>query len=161
SRQLTNDTTTDHDYPAAAVGKDGIVYVTYQSFTPGINRDERAQRLQTEPQDLKFLAQAPGGDQLCVRVIKGGTSGEEIAVTEKGTDIYKSAVAVAGDGTAWIFWSQNSGYKAFPDNGTASFDIWARPLTAGKLGQAIKISESTESDIWPVAATDSAGKVWI
>src|SRR5206468_6535611 len=72
SRQVSNDSKTDHDYPAAAVAKDGTVYVTYQSFTPGIDRNERAQqRWQSEPEDLKFLALAPGGDQLLVRVIKG------------------------------------------------------------------------------------------
>jgi len=87
--------------------------------------------------------------------------GEAIAVTDKGADIYKSAVAVAGDGTVWVFWSQNKNYKPFPNNPAANFDIWARSLAGGKLGEAVKISESTENDIWPVAATDSAGKVWV
>ena len=71
------------------------------------------------------------------------TPGDEIAVTEKGTDIYKSAVAVAGDGTAWIFWSQNKSYQAVSrQRRIANFDIWARPLKDGKLGEAVKISDS-------------------
>lgn len=160
--QVTNDRKTDHDYPAAAIAKDGTAYITYQSFTPGIDRDERARTWQSEPSDLEFLTKAPGGDQLIVRVVKSGSPGEEITVTEQGTDIYKSTVAVAGDGTAWIFWSQNTSYKPFPNNpANANFDIWARPLKDGKLGAAVQISQSSENDIWPVAASDSSGKVWI
>src|SRR5205085_2306776 len=79
-----------------------------------------------------------------------------------GCDIYKSAVAVAGNGTVWVFWSQNKNYKPFPNNPTANFDIWARSFrTTGEAADAVKISESTENDVWPVAATDSAGRVWV
>src|SRR5262249_39428396 len=64
--------------------------------------------------------------------------------------------------TAWIFWAQNTSYKPFPNNPkVGNFDIWARPLSGGKLGTAVQISQSQENDIWPVATTDSAGKVWI
>jgi len=161
ARQVTSDRVTDHDYPSAAAAKDGTVYVAYVSFTPGLDRNERSRNWDSEPVDLGFLTKAPGGDQLLVRVIKGGASGDELVVTEKGCDIYKCAVAVAGDGTAWIFWSQNKKYQPFPNNPIANFDIWARPLSGGKLGEAIQISQSTENDVWPVATTDSTGKVWV
>jgi hypothetical protein len=162
TRQATADPKTDDDYPSAAVAKDGTVYVTYESFTPGIDRNERAKGFNnTEPSDFTFLTKAPGGDQLFVRTLKGQTIGEALAVTEPGADIYKSTVAVAGDGTVWIFWSQNKSYKPFPNNPAANFDIWARSLKDGKLGEAMKISNSEESDVWPVATTDSNGKVWV
>jgi hypothetical protein len=161
ARQVSSDRKTDHDYPAAAAAKDGTTYITYTSFTPGIDRDDRSRGWEQEPGDLSFLTKAPGGDQLCVRIVKNGAPGEEIAVTETGCDIYKSSVAIAGDGTAWIFWSQNKAYKSFPDNPVANFDIWVRPMKDGKLGQAVQISSSQETDVWPVATTDSAGKVWV
>jgi len=166
ARPLTADRKTDDDYPSAAAAADGTVYVAYASFTPGIDRDERSRNWETAPDDLSFLATPPGGDQLFVRAVKsgnvnGGAGGEPIAVTEPGADIYKSALTVAGDGTLWIFWSQNKNYKPFPNNPTANFDIYARPLKDGKLGETIRVSESKENDIWPVAATDSAGRVWI
>jgi hypothetical protein len=164
ARPLTADAKTDDDYPSAAVAADGTAYVAYTNYTPGLDRNERyimQRQMTTEPQDLRFLSTAPGGDQLLIRSIKSGTAGEAIAVTEKGADIYKSAVAVAGDGTVWVFWSQNKNYKPFPNNPASNFDIWARSLKDGKLGEATKISESTENDVWPVAATDSAGKVWV
>jgi hypothetical protein len=161
ARQISADRNGDDDYPTAAVAKDGTAYVAYTRFTPGIDRDERARVWDREPADLAFLAQAPGADQLLVRVVKNGVAGPEIPVTETGCDIYKSALAVAGDGTAWIFWSQNKNYKPFPNNPTANFDIWARALKDGQLGPPIQVSTSTENDIWPVAAADSAGNVWI
>ena len=95
SRQVTSDRKSDHDYPAAAAAKDGTAYITYTSFTLGIDRDERSRNWDSEPTDLKFLSKAPGGDQLVVRIVKSGVPGEEIAVTEPGCDIYKSTVAVA------------------------------------------------------------------
>src|SRR5439155_4672555 len=73
SRQITSDRATDHDYPAAASAKDGTTYVAYLSFTPGIDRDERTRTWDNEPGDLNFLTKAPGGDQLLVRIVKGGT----------------------------------------------------------------------------------------
>src|SRR5262249_34466655 len=131
ARQLTSDRATDHDYPSAAAANDGTVYLAYTSFTPGIDRDERSRNWDSEPSDLSFLTKSPGGDQLIARIVKAGTPGEEIAVTEKGTDIYKSAIAVASDGTAWIFWSQNKNYQSFPNNPAANFEIWARSLKDG------------------------------
>src|SRR5262245_39313203 len=107
-RQVSSDRKTDHDYPAAAAAKDGTAYIVYQRFTPGNDRDDRSRNWQTEPSDLSFLVKPAGGDQLLARIVKNGVPGEEIAVTETGCDIYKSAVAVAGDGTAWIFWAQNT-----------------------------------------------------
>ena len=161
ARTLTADDKTDDDYPSAAIAKDGTAYVAYISFTPGIDRHERSRNWQSEPGELSFLAKPPGADQLLLRVVKDGQSGEPIAVTDEGADIYKSAVAVAGDGTLWIFWSQNKSYQPFPKNPQANFDIWVRSYQKGKFGAAVKISESQENDIWPVATTDSSGRVWV
>jgi hypothetical protein len=161
SRQITADTRTDDDYPSAAIAPDGTAYVAYGSFTPGISRIERTRTWQAEPKDLSFLATPPGGDRLMLRVVKPDGAAESIALTETGADIYKSAVAVAGDGTVWVFWSQNKHYRPFPDNPHANFDIWARSLKDGKLSDVVQISTSKESDVWPVATTDSTGRVWV
>ncbi len=157
---FVSDAKTDDDFPAAAVAPDGTAWVAWQSFTPGLDRSERAKSYDKEPAEMASLAKAPGGDQLWLRSVKGASS-EPLAITAPGRDIYKSAVAVDGKGTVWVFWSENSGYKAFPENGAPNFDIWARSLKDGKLSEPIQISNSPESDIWPVAATDSQGNVWV
>ena len=158
---LSTGTKTDEDYPSGAIAADGTVWAAWQSYTPGLDRDERAKSYDKEPADFAFLAKAPGGDQLWLRSLKDGKVAESMAVTEPGRDIYKSAVAVDRQGAVWVFWSENSGYKAFPENGKSNFDIWARSLKDGKMGAPVRISSSPESDVWPVAATDAHGAVWI
>jgi hypothetical protein len=149
----------DEDYPSGAVASDGTVWAAWQSFTPGLDRAVRAKPFETEPADLKFLATPPGGDQLWLRPLKG----EAIAITPTGRDIYKSAVAIDGEGHVWVVWAENAGYKPFPDNPRANFDIFARsydPKTK-KLSKLENLSEAPENDVWPVAATDSEGHVWV
>jgi len=155
------DAKTDDDYPSAAVAADGTVFAAYTSFTPGLDRDARGRRWESAPDDLSFLSKAPGGDQLWLRAVDGPRAGNAIAVTPAGRDIYKSAVAVDGSGVVWIFWSENTGYKPYPDNPLPNFDIWARSFKDGRLGEPQQISTSKENDIWPVAATDAKGRVWV
>jgi hypothetical protein len=151
----------DDDYPSGAVAPDGTAWIACTSFTPGIDREERSRNWQSEPADLKILAKAPGADQLWLRSVKDHELGEAIAVTQPGSDIYKSAVAVDGEGGVWVVWAENSGYRPFPDNPLPNFDIRARRLKDGKFGEPVKISDSPENDVWPVAATDPDGRVWI
>jgi hypothetical protein len=159
SQPFVTDSKTDDDYPAAATAPDGTVWATWQSFTPGLDRASRAKSYDAEPPDLKFLATPPGADQLWLRA----TTGEPIAITQPGRDIYKSAVAVDGAGFVWVVWAENASYKPFPENPRSNFDIFARsfdPKTK-KLGESVKLSDSPESDVWPVATTDSDGRVWV
>jgi len=106
-------------------------------------------QMNAEPQDLRFSFDGARGDQLLIRSVKGAAVGEAIAVTDKGADIYKSAVAVAGDGNGVGVLVAEQNYKPFPNNPAANFDIWARSLAGGKLGEAVKISESTKTIFGP------------
>ncbi|MGH9657515.1 MAG: hypothetical protein ACRD96_03165, partial [Bryobacteraceae bacterium] len=51
-----------------------------------------------------------------------------------------------------VFWSARQ-------NG--NFDIWGRAVENGKPGTTVRISSEPGSDIDPVAATDSSGRVWV
>jgi len=136
---------TDDDFPALAMGTDGTGFLVYQSFTPGIDRDERAKTWATEPTDLSYLNKPVGGDQLWLHARKGNTWNEErLAVTETGRDIYKSAVTPDGKGGAWIVWSERI---------DGNFDILARHFTDGALGAVEKVADSKGNDLCPVAAT--------
>jgi hypothetical protein len=150
---------TDEDYPSGAVAADGTVWTAWQSYTPGMDRAVRARSFDKEPEDLKGLAVAPGGDQLFLRAV----GSEPVAITPPGRDIYKSAVAVDGAGLVWIAWAENAGYKPFPENPVSNFDIYARSYDpkSKKLGEPEKLSDSKESDVWPAAGTDSEGRVWV
>ncbi len=144
---------TDDDFPAIATGADGSVYVAYVSYTPGIDRDERGRQWDKEPADLSFLNKPSGGDQLWLRALQGGKWSAPLAVTPGKGDLYKCAVAVDGQGNAWLFWSEQK------KNG--NFDIWARSFKNGRLSDAQQLTSAKGNDICPVAATDAKGRVWV
>ena len=148
----------DDDYPALAVAPDGTAYAAWISYTPGLDRDERARAWDQAPEDLSFLAKPPGGDQLWLRVQKDGVWGEPIAVTGGGGDLYKCAVTVDGKGRAWIFWSEN---QTWPKPGLANFEIMARSFEQGKLSGPANLSGHAGNDVSPVATTDAEGRVWV
>ena len=158
SRALTK-TRSDDDFPAVAVAPDGTTYVANVSFTPGLDRDERARTWSKAPADFAFLATPPGGDQLWLRTVKNGQPGEPIAITAGKGDIYKTALAIDGAGVVWIFWSENQAWQTVA--APANFEIWARSLKGGTLSAPINLSQNVASDINPVAATDKAGRVWV
>ena len=149
-RQMTEERS-DDDFPAMA-GDEKSLFMTWQSFTPGLDRDERAQPLTESPEDFSFLAKAPGGDQLFLQARAGGDWSDAIPVTETGRDIYKSSVTPDGHGGAWVFWSEQE---------KGNFDVFARHYADGGLGDRIAISKSEGNDVSPVAATDAAGRVWV
>lgn len=151
-RQMSRERTED-DFPALAIGADGKGVLVYQSFTPGIDRDERAKRWEKEPEDFSFLAKPAGGDQLWMHVREGNTWAQErIAVTEPGRDMYKSAVTLDGQGGAWIVWSERV---------EGNFEVFARHFSGGALGKVENLSASPGNDLCPVAATSTKGAVTV
>ncbi len=154
SGRALSTTRADDDFPAIALGPKNTVYVTWQSFTPGIDRDERAKRWEKEPEDLSFLAKPAGGDQLFLAARKDQQWGESVAITKPGRDIYKSAVAVDGDGAAWVFWSER--------DAKSGFDIHVRAMSAGgQLNDDSLIAGEPGNELMPVATTDSNGRIWV
>lgn len=150
---------TDDDFPAVAVAPDGTSYVAHVSFTPGLDRDERQRAWTQPPADFAFLTTPPGGDQIWLRTLRDGRAGEPIAVTAGRGDIYKVALAVDGRGAAWVVWSENAAWQS--PSRAPNFEIWARSLSDGKLSSPINLSDHEGSDVNPVAATDSQGRVWV
>lgn len=157
TRQLSSGRS-DDDYPALAVAPDGTAFAAWVSFTPGLDRDERAKRMPKEPEDFSYLVKEPGGDQLWLRMQKDRKWSEPVAITAGHGDIYKCSVAVDGQGRAWIFWSENT---SWPKVGLANFEIWARSYDKGKLSEPVNLSSNAGSDVNPVATTDAKGRVWV
>jgi hypothetical protein len=149
---------TDDDYPALAVAPDGSAFAAWISFTPGLDRDERAREFEKAPADLTYLAKESDGDQLWLRVQKNGSWQKPIAVTPGHGDLYKCAVTVDGEGRTWIVWAEN---KSWPKQPLANFEIWARTYEGGKLSDPINLSENPGSDVNAVVTTDPNGRVWV
>ncbi len=146
----TND---DDDFPAAAVGADGAIHVAYVSFTPGLDRDQRARTSYTkEPADFSFLAKPAGGDRVWLRTRKDGRWGKPTAVTSGGRDVFKCAVTVDGSGAVWVAWGAGE---------EGRFDVFARSFKDGVGDEPVKISTGQGNHHSPVATTDDEGRAWI
>ena len=142
----------EQDYPAAAVAKDGTVWMAYTQFRHYKDHDRLRAPLKTPLTDFSELKAPTGGDQILVSKFSNGAWSEPIAITEPGGDLYRPAVAVDGGGRPWVFWSANE---------KGNFDIWARPVENGKPGSAVQLSSAAGSDVDAAAATDSKGRVWV
>ena len=120
---------TEDDFPAAALGRDGTVWVAYVSYRYGQPRIPYTERLQQQPDNFDFLVPKGNGDE--VRLAKIGHSGDETnwsdvaELTPPGQDVYRPAVAVDGAGAVWVVWSQNVG-----DN----WDLYCRRFSGGVRG---------------------------
>lgn len=174
-------TTSDEDYPATAVAKDGTVYVAYVSFKHGKDFEGNRERPATpesgpnsgplavgevkkieKPEDLDYLAEPAGGDQIYLQVGKSdGSWGEPIPVTDGKNELYRPAVAVDGSGKVWVIYSAHLNADEHLDYG--NWELMARPFdAAGKAsGDAVNISNADGADFMPAATTDSSGVVWV
>ena len=144
----------EEDFPSMAQSGDDV-YLTYTQFTHGDRSQAMGLNTKTTITNFSFLSRPVGGEQLWLmhysksqRLWTG-----PFAVTGTTEDLMRSAVAVDGQGRAWIFYSTQR-------NG--NFDLYARSATAsGTLSSEIQLTTDPGADIFPVAATDAGGKVWV
>ena len=144
----------EEDFPSMAQSGDDV-YLAYTRFVHGDRTLAVALSTKTTITDFGFLARPTGFDQVLLmhysksqRIWTG-----PFAVTTPTEDLMRTAVAVDGQGRAWIFYSAQR-------NG--NFDIYARNAHAdGTLSAEIQITSDPGTDLFPVAATDSSGKVWV
>lgn len=151
--QLTT-TLEDQDFPAAAQSGDDV-YLAYTEFVHGDRSQATSQSVTTAITDFTSLARPAGGDQVLLMhySLSQRTWTGPFAVTGTGEDVMRSAVAIDGQGRAWIFYSaQRSG----------NFDLYARSARAdGSMSAEIRLTTDPGTDLFPVAASDAAGRVWV
>jgi len=132
------------------------VYLAYTEFVHG-DRSLAQTGSTTQPiTDFGFLARPAGGDQVLLMhySVSQRTWTGPFAVTNPGEDIMRAAVAVDGQGRAWII------YSARRNN--SNFDLYAVNARAdGTMSSEIRLTTDPGTDIFPVATTDAAGRVWI
>jgi hypothetical protein len=128
----------EEDYPSAAVGKSGEIWIAYVEFHHSPNHTELRAALEAQPKDYSKWKAPTGGDQIFVRKYSGGAWGNPIAVTTAGNDLYRSAIAADGRGRPWVFWAQN----VRPLGGEANFEIFGRPIDHDVPGARVQISSA-------------------
>ncbi len=147
------------DFPAAApASSDGgsgawLVYVNHEARGP-----EMLPALTERPKSFDEYLPGGGGDQ--VRLLhygfKGGLGqpGTPIDVTEPGRDVWRPAVATAGDGSVLVVWTEKR-----DDN----WDLFARrydPKTSSFAPEQ-RLTDSPGPDTDGVLATASDGTIWM
>ncbi|RLE44426.1 hypothetical protein DRJ22_05940, partial [Candidatus Woesearchaeota archaeon] len=142
---------TEDDYPSAVVTKDGTICVAYIAFKHGEGFEKRTP-IEKMRDDLSFLAKPTGGDTVMFTELKGAKWTEPMPLTKGGEDLFKTAIAVDGEGRVWVFWSRNV---------SGNWDIFYRFRSNGKWSEEGRLTDETGPDINPAAATDSSGKVWV
>ena len=142
----------EQDFPAAAVDREGNIWVAYLQFT--VNPKFRGIRmaLKEAPKNFAELAEPASGDQVFLVRYSRGSWSDPIAVSAPHGDLFRPAVAIDGAGAVWTFWSANA---------EGNFDLYARSYQAGRMGETLRLSSAPGSDIAPVAVADSQGRVWV
>jgi hypothetical protein len=151
--QLTT-STEEEDFPSMARSGDDV-YLVYTEFVHGNRAQATGQSTTTAITDFSFLARPAGGDQVLLMhySVSQRTWNGPFPVTGTGEDLMRAVVAIDGQGRAWVIYSaQRSG----------NFDLYARTSAAdGTLGSEIRLTTDAGTDLFPVAATDATGRVWV
>lgn len=146
---------TEDDFPAAAYGPDGSLWVAYISYTV---KDERRRRrfmeIPEQPQSFASFVQPQYGDQLFVKIYRDNRWSEPVAVTGPHEDLMRCAIAVGGDGKAQIVYSAHR---------ESNFSLYARSIEqagdALKVGAEERLTNGSGPALTPVMCTDQAGNL--
>jgi hypothetical protein len=151
--QLTS-STEEEDFPSMAQSGDDV-YLAYTEFVHGDRSLAVGQGTGQPITDFSFLARPAGGDQVLLMhySVSQRTWTGPFAVTNTSEDIMRSAVAIDGQGRAWIIYSARR---------SGNFDLYARSAHAdGSMSAEIQLTTDPGTDIFPVATTDASGRVWV
>jgi len=146
----------EEDFPSMAQSGDDI-YLAYTEFTHGDRSKAYGTGLGNVPAltDFSPFSRPVGGEQVLLMHYSKSqrTWTGPYAVTGTSEDLMRTAVAIDGQGRAWIFYSTQR-------NG--NFDLYARNANAtGTLSSEIRLTSDPGTDLFPAAATDATGAVWV
>jgi len=145
---------TEDDYPALAKGKDGTIWLAYVAYQPG--KPILMERVQAGA--FESLEPNGNGDQIRLMRFDGKAWQPAIAVTASGLDVWRPAVAVDGTGRVVVAWSQqvDGDWEIF-------YRIYTPPQASAKgtWSDIVRLTRAPGCDFQLVAATDSAGTVWL
>jgi hypothetical protein len=148
---------TEDDFPSAAYGPDGTLWLAYISYTV---REERRRfqlnQIPEEPANFKEYYTPEFADQLFVKSHRGGKWSDPIAVTGPKEDLVRCALAVEGNGKVWVAYSANRDGR---------HEVYARSIDAAgaapRLGPEQRLTRQGERNLGPVMCTSKAGNVWL
>jgi hypothetical protein len=130
---------TEDDFPAAAYGPDGTLWVAYIGYHMlDESRRIEAAPLKQQPANFRAYDTPTFGDQLFARYRKDGKWSKPIAITGPQEDLMKCAIAVEGDGTAWVVYGANRNSR---------HGLFGRPISM-KNGPQVGVEEPISAPKW-------------
>jgi len=153
---------TEDDFPAAAYGPDGTLWVAYISYT--VKEDSRrieAPPLKVQPQDFRSFFTPGYGDQLWVKYYRTGKWSKPIPITPPGQDLARCAIA-ADKHWVWVVYSaqRNGNFDLYRRSILSRSDGPDEPLD-WSVSEEERLTTAPGPDITPVMCTDQAGNVWL
>jgi hypothetical protein len=140
------------DFPAAAADARGdawVAYVVHRPYGP-----EFLESFHERPKNFADFAPKGGGDQVRLLHFADGRAADPIEVTAPELDIWRPAVAVAGDGAVVVAWSENQ---------RGNWDIVRRrydpPTKSWSEPKRVTTDPGADTDV--VLATAPDGKIWM
>jgi hypothetical protein len=155
---------TEDDFPAAAYGPDGTLWVAYISYTlKDESRRIEQHALEEQPEDFKKFYTPDFGDQLFVKYFRDGKWSKPIAITGPKEDLVRCAIAVEKDGNVVVLYCVNrkGEYSIYQRLITGSPNGGGEPKPALQLGDEKPIPEKPDSlpALNPLACTTQSGKL--
>ena len=143
---------TQDDFPAASADKAGNLWVAYVVHSP--RGPETLGVLQGRPKSFADYGPKDGGDQIKLIKLVGGRPGEPIEVTTAGLDVWRPALAVLGDGSIVIAWSENR---------DGNWDLYSRTFdpTRSTWAPAKRLTTDPGTDADPTLAVAPDGQAWL
>ena len=140
------------DFPAASADKLGNVWVAYVAHSP--RGPENLGPLRDRPKSFADYEPKDGGDQIKLVKFTGGRPGEPIDVTTPGLDVWRPALAVEGDGSIVVAWSENR---------DGNWDLHSRRFDPGRSSwsPSKRLTTDPGSDADATLAVAPDGKVWL
>jgi hypothetical protein len=146
---------TEDDFPAAAYGPDGTLWVAYVGYhLKDESRRIEQKPLQEQPKDFKAYDTPGFGDQVFVKSYRAGKWSEPVAITDDRQDIVRCAIAAEGDGTVWVVYSANR---------DGNHRLYARPIRGDRPGeeQLLPAPPREGKYLNPAACTERSGAILV
>lgn len=157
---------TEDDFPAAAYGPDGTLWLAYISYhVKDDSRRIEAPQLKEQPANFKAYDTPEFGDQLLVKYYRGGKWSEPMAITGPNEDLVRCAIAVEGNGDAWVIYSANrkGNHRLYarPISKKYSPEAVANPSPRPGAETPLPAIAVSGKHLSPVAQTDNDGRCWV
>jgi hypothetical protein len=153
-----NEAGTEDDFPAAAHGPDGTLWVAYISYNPHGVQSELP--LNKQPADFKAYVTPGYADQLFVRYYRDRRWGELIPFTGAKEDLVRCGLTVEADGTVWVAYSARRDGRTdiYARSLRVEFNKFGTPTAAPKPGEEQRLTSDGANNLTPVLTTSQTGE---